>query len=96
MAMTKEFNYRGYLFTIVVTLNKKIEKCIDGKRWHHVMIKTMNDGGDGFLETRDPEDAHLESTIVQLTGLAKEWVNAKLDGVQPEDKRLTDLGFKND
>lgn len=96
MAMSKEFSYRGYLFIIVAELNKKIERHINGKRWHHVMIKTMNSSGDEFLETREPEDAHLESTIVQLTDLAKKWVNTKLDGNQPEDKRLNDLGFKND
>lgn len=96
MSMSKNFSYRGYAFTVVVVFNIKIEKRLGGKRWHRLMIKTVDAGGDGFIESRYVEDSDLNEEITIVTNLAKDWVKTKLDGRMPEDKRLIDLGFKND
>lgn len=100
MAMTKDFIYSGYSFLITVKLRTKIEKCIDGKIWHTIIVnsvpRNVPPNADNYFETREVEDSHLESSVLQMTAQAKEWVNEKYKTRDPEDARLTNLGFKND
>lgn len=89
--MQKELIYRNYKFLIIVNLDSRVERRLNGKSLHHVMVSGQE---NNFLETNLCEDLQLESSIDKLTKLATDWVDENLDGKHPEDKRLINLGFK--
>jgi hypothetical protein len=90
--MNKEFEYRGFRFNIKVELNSRVEKSLNGNRWHTVILNCM--GGDNFYIKEEIPDDELVSYVTKCERFAKEYVDGKLDGEQPYDERLTELGFK--
>ena len=88
----KQFEYRGFKFNIKVELNTRVEKRIDGDRWHTVTTNFMD--VDNYYQKEEVLDKFLEMQIGDSERYAKEYVNKKLDGESPIDKRLSSLGFK--
>ena len=89
--VNKQFEYRGFKFNIKLELNTRIEKRIDGDRWHTVTCNCID--VDNYYKKEEVLDKFLEMQIYDSERYAKEYVDKKLDGEKPVDKRLSDLGF---
>ena len=90
--MNKQFGYRSYNFNIKVEFNTRVEKRIDGDRWHTVTTNCMD--YDNYYEKEEVKDKFLEIVVADAERYAKEYVNNKLDGIKPHNERLSELGFK--
>lgn len=90
--MNKQFEHRGYNFNIKVELNTKVEKRLDGERWHTVVTNCL--GVDNYYKKELVKDSNIETYVQYCERLAKKYVDDKLDKTSTVDKRLTDLGFK--
>lgn len=95
MAMKKYFKYRGCEFVIIVELNTIVERRLNGKRWHNILIKTTETGDDGYLDSIEVTDDELELNVKQVIKTAKNWLDIKLDGKAIENEILKNLGFEN-
>jgi len=89
--MNKEFEYRGYKFNIKVELNYRVERRMNGDKWHLITINCMD--CDNYYRKKDVEDSKLELTIRLETELAKAHVDSRL-GPEEADPRLLALGFR--
>ena len=90
--MNKEFTYRGYRFNINVSLNIKIEKRIDGLRWHRVVTNCMD--YDNYYQADDVEDMDLQKHLISCELRAKKYIDMKDDIKDPNIKMLVRMGFK--
>ena len=90
--MNKQFEYRGFNFNIKVELNTKVEKRIDGERWHTITINCMD--VDNYYKKEEVNDKLLVMYVQDCERLAKKYVDEKLDGKPSPDARLSELGFK--
>jgi hypothetical protein len=90
--MNKQFEYRGFNFNIKVELNTKVEKRIDGERWHTVTTNCMD--VDNYYKKEEVNDNFLVMCVQDCERLAKKYVDEKLDGKPSPDARLSELGFK--
>ena len=90
--MNKEFEYRGYKFNIGVELNTRVERRMDGERWHTVTTNCMD--FDTYYKKEEVKDRFLEVCVQDAERLAKQYIDEKEDGKKPDDERLSALGFK--
>ena len=90
--MNKQFEYRGFNFNIKVELNTKVEKRIDGERWHTITTNCMD--VDNYYKKEEVNDKYLVGCVQDCERLAKKYVDEKLDGKPSPDARLSELGFK--
>ena len=90
--MNKQHEYNGYTFNIKVELNTKVEKRINGERWHTVTTNCMD--VDNYYKKEEVNDNFLVMCVQDCERLAKKYVDEKLDGKQSPDARLSELGFK--
>ena len=90
--MNKQFEYRGFNFNIKVELNTKVEKRIDGERWHTVTTNCMD--VDNYYKKEEVNDKLLVMYVQDCERLAKKYVDEKLDEKPYPDARLLELGFK--
>lgn len=90
--MNKQFEYRGYEFNIKVELNTKIEKRIDGDRWHTVTTNCM--GYDNYYVKDEVNDKLIVIYVQDAERIAKKYIDHKIDGEPSPDERLKELGFK--
>jgi len=90
--MDKQFEYRGFNFNIKVELNTKVEKRIDGERWHTIIVNCMD--SDNYYKKEVVNDRFLVMCVLNYESLAKKYVDEKLDGKPTADERLSELGFK--
>ena len=90
--MNKEFEYRGYKFNIGVEFNTRVEKRIDGERWHTITINCMD--FDNYYKKEDVKDRFLEMGVQDAERLAKQYIDEKEDDKNPYYERLAALGFK--
>lgn len=90
--MNKEFEYRGYKFNIEVEFNTRVEKRIDGERWHTITINCMD--FDNYYKKEDVKDRFLEMGVQDAERLAKQYIDEKEDSKHPYYERLAALGFK--
>jgi len=90
--MNKEFGYRGYKFNIGVELNTRVERRMDGDRWHTVTTNCMD--FDNYYKKEEVKDQFLEVCVQDAERLAKQYIDEKEDGKKPDDERLSALGFK--
>jgi len=86
--MTKKYEYRGYAYTIEIILNTRVEKKINGERWHTIILC-----GTPTEKQEDVRDKYLEMTIEDFERFAKKYVDKIIDGVPPASDRLSKLGF---
>ena len=88
--LNKVFEYRGFKFNIKLELNTKIEKRIDGDRWHTVTTNCMD--SNNFYTKNEVKDENLEQCIKEIQNNAKIYVDKQLGG--PTDiQRFINLGF---
>lgn len=90
--MNKEFDYRGYKFNIKVELNTRVERRMDGERWHTVTTNCMD--FDNYYKKEEVKDRFLEVCVQDAERLAKQYIDEKEDGKKSDDERLSALGFK--
>ena len=90
--MNKQFEYRGFNFNIKVELNTKVEKRINGERWHTITTNCMD--VDNYYKEEEVSDKFLVVCVQDCERLAKKYVDEKLDGKPSPDARLSELGFK--
>lgn len=91
-SMIKECEYRGYKFDIEVRLNTRVEKKIDGERWHTVITTIMDIAN--YCEKEEVKDEFLELFVFEAEKSAKKCIDEKEDGKKPIHQRLSALGFK--
>jgi hypothetical protein len=85
--------YKGYQFNIKVELDYAVERSLDGKREHNIIINDM--GPSNYYQTHLAETHNLEETIENMITDAEKWADNKLDGGKsPAEKLLEKLGFK--
>lgn len=89
--MNKEFAHKSYNFNISVDLDIRVERKMNGKRWHKVVINDM--GFSNFYIEKEVEDDSLLDAIHGLENKAIEFVD-KVDRDSASDVRLYDLGFR--
>lgn len=91
MSLNKKIEYKGYQFNIKLELNTKIEKSIQGKRFHRI---TINDTGHGsYYSSELIQDDSLEEHLNKIERLAREYVDSTFTQNSDIDKRLLKLGF---
>ena len=73
--MNKQFEYRGFNFNIKVELNTKVEKRIDGERWHTVTTNCMD--FDNYYKKEEVNDKFLVICVQECERLAKMYVDEK-------------------
>lgn len=89
--MTKDFTYRRHKFHVVVQLNAKIERRINGSVKHLFTIESC--GHIVYSVEKYIEDKDLVTQVEIEEQLAKVYIDEALDGTKP-DERLLNLGFK--
>jgi len=89
---TKEFVHNGQRFSIIVNLNTKVEKRINGDRWH--TIQCNNTGPGNYYEKIEVLDANLEKSIMDIESSAKASVDKILPNETEQEILLKKLGFK--
>jgi hypothetical protein len=87
--MKKEYNMGGLKFIMTVHLNSKIEKTINGKRYHTILTKGID---NEYIKTSIVEDSLLVPMIESEEKAMNEWAINKLSNTK--DQRLIDLGFE--
>ncbi len=90
--MNKEFEYRSYKFNIKVELNTKVEKKLNGDRWHTVTTNCM--GADNYYKKEKVNDRLLVLHVISCESDAKKYVDEKLGGKPSPNEKLSELGFK--
>ncbi len=90
--MNKKFEHRGYNFNIKVDLNTRVEKSIDGDRYHTITVNCMD--RDNYYKQEEVNDNLLTLYIHSAMIRAKQYVDKKIDGDSNADKRLIELGFE--
>lgn len=88
----KEFEYKGYKFNTSVELNTKVEKRINGKKWHTIITNCL--GANNFYTRDEIETFQIEEYVK----LHYEMVTTYVDRLtyKPnsfEEQLLTSLGF---
>jgi hypothetical protein len=90
--MDKEFEYRGYKFNINVKLNTKVEKRINGERWHTVTTSCVD--FNNYYKKEEVKDKFLEVCVQDNERLVKQYIDEKEDGKRSAYECLSALGFK--
>ena len=90
--MNKQFDYKGYKFNIKVELNTRVERGINGERWHTVTTNCID--FDNYYKKEEVKDKFLEFCVQDTERLAKQYIDEKEDGKKSSDDRLSSLGFE--
>ena len=92
----KEYNqifvYKEAQFNINVKLNHKIEKRINGDRFHLVTINHM--GTANWITTKETLTNDLQETIYLVKDQAMAWIDERTPLPSLEEKILLKMGFK--
>lgn len=90
--MNKEFEYKGYKFNTSVELNSRVERRIDGKKFHKIITNDM--GGGNFYITSEVEDEEFKEAISHHENQAKIYVDKReKKNLSPLEELLTEWGF---
>ena len=84
--MKKEFEHRGFNFTITVELN-----YIEEFNIHRATIMSTN---AGYGESVKISDKHLSVMIINCENQARKWMDDKIDGKLTPEYILSELGYK--
>lgn len=87
--MNKQFSFKDFTFNIKVKLNTKVEKRMNGKRWHEIVVNDMGFGQ--YYQTYEVEDAELIRKIINIQNELVLYVQEQSNA--PLDERLAGLGF---
>lgn len=90
--LNKEFEYKTYKFNISVDLNTKVEKRMNGKKWHTIITNCM--GGNNYYQKQEVETYQLEEAVKEHKQNAIDYID-KLTYKQQsfEEQILSGLGF---
>jgi len=90
--MNKEFEYKGYKFNTSVELNARVEKRMDGKKFHKIITNDM--GGGNFYIESEVEDEELKEVISSHETQSKLYVdNREKKNLSPLEELLSECGF---
>ena len=90
--LNKEFDYKGYKFNTSIELNTKIEKRIDGKRWHTIITNCM--GGNNYYQKEDIETFQIEEAVEKHKQNAIDYIDKlTYEKKSFEEMLLSELGF---
>jgi len=94
MQLRKTHNYKNFEFIILVELNVKVERALDGARYHKVSIN--NSGHNNYYQVvNDVTDVTLNEVILKLINDAEAYVDGNTDKkYTPIQKGLLDMGFE--
>lgn len=87
--MEKKIKYKTYNFIMEVMMNFKVEKHLNGKRYHRI---TGVCGELQYFATKEVEDSLLTKGVEKVEGDFKKFVDDL--GKEKIDPRLAILGFK--
>ena len=93
--MDKQIEYKGYKFNVTVELNTKIEKCLNGKRFHTVRVNDL--GPSNYYVKKEIEDSKLFEAIEAMQNDAKLLVDKRNGTIKDTTVAILEkLGFSND
>jgi len=78
--MNKDFEYRGYVFTITVNLNTRIERCLGGKHWHTVVTTC---GKLNYHVTELVLENELKTYVEESEITIHKYIDDEIDGELP-------------
>lgn len=93
----KGFTYKDYKFNIEIVFNSRLERRINGRRFHQVTINGI--GNVAYLKQYEIEDEDDDCFFVQkvenIERLAKEYVDElEVPIISTLEKELETIGFK--
>ena len=92
--MQKLIEYKGFKFVITIDLDVKVEKRIDGKRWHEIRITNLNESF--YQAIKKIENPYLEASLDIMIEHVESFVDGKLNSPAKSETviLLEKLGFK--
>ena len=90
--MHKEFSYRNFDFEIKIELNYKVERCINGERWHKITSSCKDK--EIYYKSEFVNDKFLILHVEKEERLSKKALDAKLDGEPSSVDQLLNLGYQ--
>lgn len=90
--MKKTFTENGLYFEIAITLNAKLERCINGNTFHIVNVFCTSPKNKGLLSKYEVNDKTLKSDLENIIEKTKYWANNK-DKKTEAELILEELGF---
>lgn len=92
----KKYTYRGYEFNICVKLNTKVERGLNGSRFHTIISNCL--GHDNYYSKDETVTSEIiEYKIREELNAIREYVDKKLNHESEMDETiqlLTNLGFE--
>ena len=90
--MSKEFEYKGYKFNTSVELNARVERRMDGKKFHKIITNDMGMGS--FYISSEVEDDELKEAVSHHENEAKMYVDKReKKNLTPLQELLSSCGF---
>ena len=90
--LNREFDYKDYKFNTSVELNTKVEKRLNGKRWHTIITNCMD--GNNYYKKDEIETFQIEEYVEKHKQLAIEDIDKLTYKPQSfEEQLLLGLGF---
>ena len=88
----KTFKYKGYEFITSVQLNTRVERRIDGKKWHTIITNCT--GANNFYTKDEIETLQIEGYVEKHKQFAIDYVDKLTCKEQSYEERLLSLlGF---
>jgi hypothetical protein len=100
--MWKEFEHEGRRFVIEVSLNVKVERRIDGKRYHDIRVVAVDQEGPfaakaSELDLKEVDSKNLSYCVNRIEKDLRYMVEGRLHNggreLTHEQEELVDLGF---
>lgn len=89
-SMSKVFAYKNYKFNVKVELDFRVEKKINGNRFHRVTMSDM--GSSNWFQEKEVLTKELSETISHFQIQAEMFVDDR-DKRSEEEKFLASIGF---
>jgi hypothetical protein len=88
----KEFEYKDYKFNTSIELNTKIEKRLNGKRFHTIITNCL--GGNNYYQKDEIETFQIEEYVEKHKKSAIDYIDKLTYKPQSlEEQLLSGLGF---
>jgi len=90
--INKKFDYKKYKFNTSIELNTKVEKRLNGKRWHTIITNCMD--GNNYYNKDEIETFQIEEYVEKHKQLAIDYIDKLTYKHQSfEEQLLSGLGF---